>query len=57
MGILLLADLCIQSQLKYLLISILCCSDSTWAVLDINFVKVVVAKSCEYAESLLSRSS
>ena len=57
MGILPLADLCIQSQLKYLLISILCCSDSTWAVLDINFVKVVVAKSCEYAESLLSRSS
>ena len=50
-------DLLQYNRYKYLRISILCWSDSTCAVLEISFVKVVVAKSCEYAESLLSSSS
>ena len=34
--------------------SIRCCRDKTWAVLEINFVKVVVASNWEYGEFCLS---
>jgi hypothetical protein len=36
--------------------SILCCSERTCDVRDINFVSVVVANSCAYGESCRSSS-